>query len=86
MDARVWRAFSQIHREEKEFLQHQITMYTRRLNADTPSLARQIQYQRQIARSRQRANTRIEARFVRVLDQYGYPSDNGPYYDPDYDY
>ncbi|KAJ7046198.1 hypothetical protein C8F04DRAFT_1248453 [Mycena alexandri] len=86
MDAQVWRAFREIQRQEKEFFQSQLTLYTNYLNADTPSLARQIRYRRQIARLRERVNTRIESRFVLVLDRYGFPSDNGPYYDPEYDY
>ncbi|KAJ7028085.1 hypothetical protein C8F04DRAFT_1266293 [Mycena alexandri] len=86
MDARVYRAFSEIHREENEYLQQQITLYTNRLNADTPSLARQIKYRRQVFQLRLRMEARVESRFVGVLDRYGYPSDSGPYYDPSHDY
>ncbi|KAJ7784196.1 hypothetical protein B0H16DRAFT_1708935 [Mycena metata] len=86
MDARVYRAFSQIARDENAFLQAQITLYTERLNAEYPSYTRQIRYQTQIRKLRNRTNERIERRFVAVLDHYGHASDQGPYYDPTHIY
>ncbi|KAJ7037094.1 hypothetical protein C8F04DRAFT_1257324 [Mycena alexandri] len=85
-DERVRQAFRVIHQQEQEYLRWRIHLETMSLNGEKASLNRQIRYHREISTLRKRVGARIEARFVRVLEHYGYPTGNGPYYDPTHEY
>ncbi|KAJ7023220.1 hypothetical protein C8F04DRAFT_1271645 [Mycena alexandri] len=101
-DKRVQRAFSAIYeycnppqykptpsqhlRHEQEYLRWKTRLYTIALNAERASLNQRIRCRHQISTLRKRVGARVEAQFIRVLERYGYPTDNGPYYDPSESY